>query len=64
VLQCAETKDAGSTRAAAGKSAKVMRGPGRMAYGLVEFELCDADGYRVCVSGHAPAGTAVKTHEE
>src|SRR5262249_19093545 len=49
---------------AAGKKAPLMRGPGRMAYGLVEFELCDADGYRVCVSGEVPAGTTVKAREE
>jgi hypothetical protein len=30
----------------------------------VEFELCDPDGYRVCVSGDAPAGTIVKGREE
>ena len=50
--------------AAAGKKAKVMRAPERMAYGLVEFELCDPDGYRVCISGDAPAGATVKAHEE
>ena len=50
--------------AAAGKRAKLMRGPERMVYGLVEFELCDPDGYRVCVSGDAPAGTTVKAREE
>jgi hypothetical protein len=33
-------------------------------YGLVEFELCDPDGYRVCVSGDVPAGATVKTREE
>jgi len=50
--------------AAVGKKAKLMRGPERMAYGLVEFEVCDLDGYRVCVSGEAPAGTTVKAREE
>ena len=49
---------------AARNKAKLMRGPEWMAYGLVEFELCDPDGYRVCVSGEAPAGTTVKTREE
>ena len=49
---------------AAGKKAPLMRGPERMAYGLVEFELRDADGYRVCVSGEVPAGTTVKAREE
>ena len=50
--------------AAAGKTAQLMRGPERMFYGLVEFELCDPDGYRVCGSGDAPAGTTVKAHKE
>jgi catechol 2,3-dioxygenase-like lactoylglutathione lyase family enzyme len=50
--------------AAAGRKAKLMRGPERMVYGLVEFELCDPDGYRVCVSGETPAGTTVKAREE
>jgi len=50
--------------AAAGKKAPLMRGPERMAYSLVEFELCDLDGYRVCVSGEVPAGTTVKAREE
>ena len=42
----------------------VLRGPERMFYGLVEFEVCDPDGYRVCVSGDAPAGANVKPHVE
>jgi catechol 2,3-dioxygenase-like lactoylglutathione lyase family enzyme len=50
--------------AAAAKGARLMRGPERMPYGLVEFELCDPDGYRVCVSGDAPAGAPVKAREE
>jgi catechol 2,3-dioxygenase-like lactoylglutathione lyase family enzyme len=50
--------------AAVGKKATVLRDPERMAYGLVEFELCDPDGYRVCISGDAPAGATVKAHEE
>jgi catechol 2,3-dioxygenase-like lactoylglutathione lyase family enzyme len=50
--------------AAAGKSAQLLRGPERMVYGLVEFELCDPDGYRICVSGEAPAGSTVKAREE
>jgi len=50
--------------AEAGKSAQLRRGPERMVYGLVEFELCDPDGYRVCVSGDAPAGITVKPHED
>ena len=50
--------------AAVGKNATLMRGPERMPYGLVELELCDPDGYRVCVSGDVPAGTIVKACEE
>jgi len=44
--------------------AKLLRGPERMFYGLVEFELSDPDGHRVCVGGEAPAGANVKVHEE
>ena len=29
----------------------IVRGPERMFYGLVEFEILDPDGYRICVSG-------------
>jgi len=43
---------------------KILRGPERMFYGLVEFEVCDPDGYRVCVSGDAPPGANVKLHVE
>jgi catechol 2,3-dioxygenase-like lactoylglutathione lyase family enzyme len=50
--------------AEAGKRAPLRRGPERMVYGLVEFELCDPDGYRVCVSGEAPADATVKAREE
>jgi hypothetical protein len=46
------------------KKAKLLRGPERMFYGLVEFEVCDPDGYRVCVGGEAPPGANVKVHEE
>src|SRR6476620_2682432 len=46
--------------AAVEKKAQLLRGPERMFYGLVEFELCDPDGYRVCVSGEAPQGANVK----
>ena len=42
----------------------ILRGPERMFYGLVEFEICDPDGHRVCVSGDAPAGANVKLHVE
>jgi len=50
--------------AAAGPRAQLLRGPERMVYGLVEFELGDPDGYRVCVSGEAPAGITVQAREE
>jgi uncharacterized glyoxalase superfamily protein PhnB len=40
---------------AIGRVAPVVRGPERMFYGLVEFEVVDPDGYRVCVSGPLPA---------
>src|SRR5262245_11813102 len=46
------------------KKAKLLRGPERMFYGLVEFEVCDPDGYRVCVGGEAPPSANVKLHEE
>ena len=42
----------------------LLRGPERMFYGQVEFELLDPDGYRVCVGGGAPAGAQVRAHEE
>ena len=35
-----------------------------MFYGLVEFEVLDPDGYRVCVSGNVPAGTQVPLASE
>jgi hypothetical protein len=44
--------------------AQILRGPERMFYGLVAFEVCDPDGYRVCVGGNAPAGADVKLHVE
>ena len=46
------------------KKAKLLRGPERMLYGLVEFEVCDPDGHRVCVGGDAPPGAQVKVREE
>ena len=46
------------------EKAALLRGPERMFYGLVEFELCDQDGYRVCVGGEAPPGAKVKVREE
>src|SRR5262245_31908480 len=50
--------------AAVEKNAELLRGPERMSYGLVEFEVCDPDGYRVCVGGEAPPSANVKLHEE
>jgi len=50
--------------AAVEKKAQLLRGPERMFYGLVEFEICDPDGYRVCVGGETPSGANVKLHEE
>ena len=50
--------------AAVEKRARLVRGPERMLYGLVEFELCDPDGHRVCVGGEAPPGAKVKVREE
>lgn len=50
--------------AAVEKKAELLRGPERMFYGLVEFEVCDPDGYRVCIGGQAPLGAKVKLHEE
>jgi hypothetical protein len=46
------------------RKTRVLRGPERMFYGLVEFEICDPDGYRVCVSGEAPPGAQVKVRQE
>jgi catechol 2,3-dioxygenase-like lactoylglutathione lyase family enzyme len=42
----------------------LVRGPERMFYGLVEFEVVDPDGYRVCVSGSVPAGADVPAARE
>jgi len=50
--------------AAVEKTTQLLRGPERMFYGLVEFEIRDPDGYRVCVSGEAPPGTNVRLHVE
>ena len=49
------------------RATPVVRGPERMFYGLVEFEVIDPDGYRICVSGSVPAGADVpgaREHEE
>jgi catechol 2,3-dioxygenase-like lactoylglutathione lyase family enzyme len=50
--------------AAIAKKSKLLRGPERMFYGLVEVELSDPDGYRIVVSGEAPPGANVKVREE
>ncbi len=50
--------------AAVQKHTPLLRGPERMFYGLVEFEVCDPDGYRVCVSGEAPSGAKVRLRVE
>jgi catechol 2,3-dioxygenase-like lactoylglutathione lyase family enzyme len=50
--------------AAVEKKAQLLRGPEQMFYGLVEFEICDPDGYRICVGGEAPPGAKVKVHQE
>jgi hypothetical protein len=46
------------------KRVQLLRGPERMLYGVVEFEVCDPDGYRICVGGETPPGANVKLHEE
>lgn len=50
--------------AAIGQTTPLLRGPERMFYGLVEFEVSDPDGYRVCLSGDAPAGANVRSRVE
>ena len=50
--------------AAVEKKVQLLRGPERMFYGLVEFEVCDPDGYRICVGGEAPPSANVKVHQE
>ena len=42
----------------------LVRGPERMFYGLVEFEVLDPDGYRICVGGTVPADANVPVHRE
>ena len=52
---------------AIGRVTPLIRGPERMFYGLVEFEVVDPDGYHVCVSGPLPASVNVpraREHEE
>jgi hypothetical protein len=42
----------------------VLRGPERMFYGLVEYEVEDPDGHRVCVSGSLPVSANVPLARE
>ena len=42
----------------------LVRGPERMFYGLVEFEVLDPDGYRVCMSGAVGADANVPAARE
>jgi uncharacterized glyoxalase superfamily protein PhnB len=46
------------------RAAPLVRGPERMFYGLVEFEVVDPDGYRICVSGSVAAGANVPAARE
>ena len=46
------------------RTTPLVRGPERMSYGLVEFEVIDLDGYRICVSGSVPAGADVPAARE
>jgi hypothetical protein len=50
--------------AATAKRVPLLRGPERMFYGLVEFEVRDPDGHRICVSGEMPSDAHVRMHEE
>ena len=49
---------------AIGRATPLVRGPERMFYGLVEFEVVDPDGYRICVSGSLPASVNVPNARE
>lgn len=42
------------------RTTEVRRGPERMFYGLVEIEIADPDGHRLCLGGEAPPGADVK----
>jgi uncharacterized glyoxalase superfamily protein PhnB len=46
------------------RSTALVRGPERMFYGLVEFEVLDPDGYRICVGGGVPASVSVPAARE
>jgi hypothetical protein len=39
-------------------------GPERVFYSLVEFEVLDPDGYRICVGGAVPGGVDVPAARE
>ncbi len=49
---------------AIGQATPLVRGPERMFYGLVEFEVVDPDGYCLCVSGEVPASVKVSSRAE
>jgi catechol 2,3-dioxygenase-like lactoylglutathione lyase family enzyme len=42
----------------------LVRGPERAFYGLVEFEVIDPDGHRICVSGAVPREAGVPDARE
>ena len=46
------------------RATALVRGPERMFYGLVEFEVLDPDSYRVCVSGAVRADANVPAARE
>jgi hypothetical protein len=46
------------------RSVPLARGPERMVYGLVEFEVVDPDGHRIVVSGAVPGDADVPAHRE
>jgi len=46
------------------RATPLVRGPERMFYGLVEFEVVDPDGYRICVSGSVPTDAKVPAARE
>jgi catechol 2,3-dioxygenase-like lactoylglutathione lyase family enzyme len=46
------------------RSTPLVRGPERMFYGLVEFEVIDPDGHRICVSGAVPGDADVPMARE
>jgi catechol 2,3-dioxygenase-like lactoylglutathione lyase family enzyme len=50
--------------AAVAKKTPLLRGPELMSYDMVEFEVGDPDGHRVCVGGEPPPGADVKKRAE